>query len=278
MKSAVPVSDFLATFLRQKRVHEEIPPPPEEEARSDQFLRVFFDNYQRKDVAADSDGGDVSDGDQEDSDEATGNRLRAMPPTKVVSDKIFTGESLQVQPELEPEPELENPQPTSLKLGNLPFKLSLRDLSSALTAKKVNFIDVTLDYIKESGLPAGSALLKLAATQDVADCNEKLKSLELMGRKVYVMSLNCGKHLKGGIKDVRYFIAGDGDITKKCSKCGNVGHNMRDCNNEPLPLPCHLCAGIDHDAAECKNITCFRCGAFGHHVKVRQMHARHSTN
>ena len=42
---------------------------------------------------------------------------------------------------------------------------------------------------------------------------------------------------------------------------------QQECVNDPRPQPCHLCAGKDHEAFECPNITCFRCGLFGHHSR-----------
>ncbi len=63
---------------------------------------------------------------------------------------------------------------------------------------------------------------------------------------------------------LRYFVT---DISCKCNSCGQVGHRQQECINDPLPIPCHFCAGCDHDAGDCPNIICYRCGKFGHHSR-----------
>lgn len=68
----------------------------------------------------------------------------------------------------------------------------------------------------------------------------------------------------GGGSSMRYFVT---DISCKCHACGQVGHLQQDCFNDALPIPCHLCAGLDHDAGDCPNIICYRCGKFGHHSR-----------
>ena len=39
-------------------------------------------------------------------------------------------------------------------------------------------------------------------------------------------------------------------LSLKCYACGQTGHRQKDCTNEPLPTPCHLCAGTDHDPSK----------------------------
>ena len=70
--------------------------------------------------------------------------------------------------------------------------------------------------------------------------------------------------------DSRYFggAGGGPNANIKCNNCGMVGHKAAACNAPPMITPCHLCAGRDHEPMDCPNITCFRCGDFGHHSKV----------
>ena len=71
--------------------------------------------------------------------------------------------------------------------------------------------------------------------------------------------------------DSRYFGGAGGggpNAGIKCNNCGMVGHKAASCTAPPMITPCHLCAGRDHEPMDCPNITCFRCGDFGHHSKV----------
>jgi hypothetical protein len=61
----------------------------------------------------------------------------------------------------------------------------------------------------------------------------------------------------------------------KCTNCGVTGHTKRDCV-DTVTSPCHLCAGRDHEAGDCPNITCHRCGEFGHHIRTCNNPKRYS--
>jgi hypothetical protein len=66
------------------------------------------------------------------------------------------------------------------------------------------------------------------------------------------ISFEILKRLSFSQRDSRYFETnnhniGDMDISVKCHQCGQVGHKAIDCINEAIPIPCHLCAGVDHD-------------------------------
>lgn len=86
----------------------------------------------------------------------------------------------------------------------------------------------------------------------IGKCLETLHGMQLHGRTIRVQRRGHGllqalsKVMAG--ESSRYFAGAN--ISTKCMNCGQVGHTQKSCGNAPLPTPCHLCAGSDHDAGE----------------------------
>lgn len=101
---------------------------------------------------------------------------------------------------------------------------------------------------KKKNLKAGSAFITIEDVS-VKDVLASINKSKINGRLIRAQRV-------GGAQDIRrrsslnkdngrYFVADD--ISFKCNSCGQVGHKVADCTNDPLPVPCHLCAGPDHE-------------------------------
>jgi hypothetical protein len=109
-------------------------------------------------------------------------------------------------------------------------------------------VGVVLGFDKRKNLPSGSATVEFSMETDVNACVTALQSEMCGGRPVRVQKVSETKRrVSTGKEGSRYFLS---DMSFKCQKCGQVGHKQYDCTNEPIPTPCHLCAGKDHEAGE----------------------------
>lgn len=154
---------------------------------------------------------------------------------------------------------------------------------------------IVLGLDKKTRAPNGTATAQLTGGGggSAQDRIQLLQGERCGGRPVKVLRWrDVPSRRSSGSECGRYFAE---DISCKCHLCGAVGHRQQDCTNDPLPTPCHLCAGKDHDAGtedftllhairsslmhridddddlshpgSCPNITCYRCGNFGHHSR-----------
>ena len=123
------------------------------------------------------------------------------------------------------------------------------------------FSAVTILMDKKKNLPAGIVQCDIISSMmidennepsfDINTCISSLQGELCGGRPVRIQNAaNDTRRLSGafGKQDAsRYF---DLDISVKCQLCGLVGHKQNDCTNDPIPNPCHLCAGRDHEASK----------------------------
>ena len=188
----------------------------------------------------------------------------------------------------------ENPLVIQLKLFNLPYNLTESELKEWGRKLHVLFVKVELDIKNEAFI--GSARVwalmvnhtdynsddsdeeveegeteSLAQTRRIATHrNHLLRCIQekpCKGRPVRLkeeglLSLEGPKRpsLGGGSRYYERLV----NIHVKCNRCGEVGHIERECDNSERVMPCHLCAGGDHEASACPNLVCFRCRGFGH--------------
>jgi hypothetical protein len=133
------------------------------------------------------------------------------------------------------------------------------------------FDTVVLGVDRKTNLPSGSATVHVRAgtplepttddvtgdgtlygdpqNEEVTDCIQALQGEDIGGRPLRVQRYMAKRRQSGSLGGrgdaYRYF---SDDIGCKCNNCGQVGHRHQDCTNESAPVPCHLCAGLDHDA------------------------------
>jgi len=264
------MSALLKAFLETKRVPGLVPPPPPVEASSDLYIRNFFAQKSLSGPAEDADDEDdvadeLEDAGNEETEEDKQEDDKEDDKEDDEDDEERNSKRRRVAEEGTKAADVkEQENALKIKLMNLPFKMSLKTLKKTIRDRKVDSSNLVLDFDKVSKLPAGTAVLTLSSTAEVEACFDKLKGLELMGRPLRLLGSSSAPRPNNS----RYFVRGtEAGITKKCAKCGQLGHIMRECTFPPLPSPCHLCAGKDHEAADCPNITCFRCGRFGHHSR-----------
>eukprot|EP00981_Chlorochromonas_danica_P004259 scaffold859_cov234-Ochromonas_danica.AAC.8 len=258
MGEAPPLSAFLQRFLSTKRdCSSAIPEPEPLEYTSDVYLTTFHAGMQE-----DSSSRSSSESEGEDSDrdgEETGELKHVIIDESAES--LFEAENY-----LEP--------PTmAITIYNLPYVATEDDVRKVLRKVGIRIKAVTLgqEDRKKGGLLPGMALLEALACPAASNATtiiNLIQGLEVGGR-VLRASIS-GEKKRLSLDSGRYF---DENISCKCQNCGQVGHLAVDCLNPTLPMPCHLCAGCDHDPSSCLNLICYRCGGFGHHSKACVMQA-----
>lgn len=113
----------------------------------------------------------------------------------------------------------------------------------------IKTIEMGSEDNKKKHLKAGSAsvLVEDTSVKDIlATINKrKINGRLIRAQRVGGQAQDARRRSSLGKDNGRYFV-GD-DISFKCNSCGQVGHKVADCTNDPLPIPCHLCAGCDHE-------------------------------
>jgi len=188
----------------------------------------------------------------------------------------------------------DNPLVIQLKLFNLPYNLTTSELKEWGKKQHVLFVKIEMDMKNEAfiGSARVRALMVNHTDYNSDDSDEEIEEGETeslaqtrrivthrnhllrclnekpcKGRPVRLkeeglLSLEGGKRpsLGGGSRYYERLV----NIHVKCNRCGEVGHMERECDNSERAMPCHLCAGGDHEASSCPNLVCFRCRGFGH--------------
>ena len=113
---------------------------------------------------------------------------------------------------------------------------------------KVDFLEVKIDM--KNNIPNGSATATLKSGSVLEDAISKLNGMDFKGRPIRVIPYAASKKKSRLSESNRYYSEERIDI--KCNSCGKVGHISDDCEYPPLVNPCHLCAGIDHEAGMLK--------------------------
>jgi hypothetical protein len=220
---------WLKHFLSQKKVAV-IPPPPIIEETRDTCLRQFAEQFSNSEqIIQEVDNDDL-------------NLLQSSitnPDLRRDDSENFEDEVL-IQP-------VDNAR---IRLSNLPYIMEKAAIIKAGMKYGVQFIAVTIELDQRTSLPSGSAIVELDQSVDEVTAIQKLLGEDFGGRPVRVQSQQPRKRrASGGRADNRYFALSDA-AEVKCKMCGNSGHTARYCSELKSVLPCHLCAGRDHEAGK----------------------------
>lgn len=218
-------SPWLKTFLSQKKVAT-IPPPPIIAETRDTFLRQFAEQFANTDPT----------NQEVDNDDSCSLQSSVTDPDVSVN--------------FESEISIQTVDNARIRLSNLPYSMDKDAIIRAGMKYGVHFIAVTIEIDQKTNLPSGSANIEIDHGIDVVSVIQKLVGEDFGGRPVRVQSQHPSKRrASGGRADKRYFAFSDTTETK-CRLCGNIGHTARYCTQLKSVLPCHLCAGRDHEAGK----------------------------
>ena len=236
-RRALVPSFWLRRFIDRPRDTTEVPQPPAAEPLNDAFVQLFASGFSSDGAASPNDDAEIDDDDDLHLSEQNG-------ATRPEAD----GEDTEVAGEDDvPEPEAESGGAVALRLQNLPYNASQSDISAHLESLGSRVVSVTVKYDQKKGLPAGSASCEvLREGLDLDAFITALRQSKMGGRPVRAELESSGKRRsRQSGEGLRYFGV---DISCKCYLCGEVGHKSQECINPPLPTPCTLCAGLDHES------------------------------
>lgn len=221
-------SPWLQRFLSQRK-ESTIPPAPIIVATDDTYLRQFIDQFPCREVDRRS----------------AENNSEVLQVDSDIECNIISVVTEESDAE---EEQLETIQSAKIRLFNLPYAMDANSIT--LQAKKfgIEFIAVHIEIDQRSNLPSGSASIELAPGLDPSTVAQTLQGEDFGGRPVRVQSDQRRKRrASGGKAEHRYFFSAD-VVNAKCNICGLLGHTGRQCSLIGAALPCHLCAGRDHEA------------------------------
>jgi len=112
-------------------------------------------------------------------------------------------------------------------------------------SKELGVMVSRVEIIMKNDIPSGLGTMVLVDNSNAEEALEKLKDQDFNGRplRVWLWKTKKGRNSEAG----RYYTHEHNRIDLKCTNCGLVGHNSEECSSPPLPTPCHLCAGTDHE-------------------------------
>ncbi len=149
---------------------------------------------------------------------------------------------------MDPELALINKSNFVVKIFNLSFKTRREELTKFATSFGVKFLHTAI-LMDASHKSTGMALACVASDEDVRLSLQLMNQQTFQGRPLRISRFSTKTERKGfSSSSSRYYVGAN--ISIKCLNCGLVGHRQKDCTEKPQPLPCHLCAGIDHEAGK----------------------------
>lgn len=226
-------SAWLKSFIDRPREVAAVAPPPSFEPLNDTFLRG---------LAGDFDGSHNADFSDSES-----SATEAISPYRGVEATEVDRRDGQAVPEgSEVREPAESASSVTIRLFNLPYSASRSDVAAVLEnlGCSVSAVNLKMD---RRGLPAGAATCEVSREGLSLDTLlSALRQTEMGGRLVRAeMAPTGNRRQRSSVDGSRYF---DVDISCKCFLCGQVGHKAQECVNPPLPTPCSLCAGLDHES------------------------------
>lgn len=240
-------SKFLSRFLDKKKEIVEII-VPEIQIANDLFLRQFnqaFVNHHNDIDTYSSDDDSIEESCVSNTDVDIRNTLENY---------VFLGTEINNNDSTNYLNDVVNLPNNKLQIYNLPYKITKEEIEDFGKRYDCNFINIKLGIDKKTKLPSGSATVEIMNTSidgENKDLSELIKTMHgenCCGRPARIQRYTSGNtSARNSLSKEhgRYFAD---EISCKCNLCGQVGHRQADCVNDPIPTPCHLCAGQDHDA------------------------------